>query len=324
MQLSGLRSNDSLIEPGSPISGLNAHIPTNPGLNATVLAPNGTDITSNFKIMFYRSPSVVALDGLNEKARRKRQVDLGDEPQIQCQSPTAVFAFSHCIPKGNLLGTSRMYQVYCRERSQTSATRPIQEPKRPSRKDQYKTIKYLSGRPNDYYRRPEAEPPGMCREDQICMDGPLDWAKANPTEARIYRVARCVSARNFKQLPSVNDLSAMLNRASGDASGSSTDNLAGSSNDHQAGSSSDQDLSGNSLSLRLTNVDEEPLPANIEVDSGEARTQRAEGTIESHPCRDPCLELSMREFPRSTNWVSAHARLVSALTVAGVLWVVLF
>ena len=116
----------------------------------------------------------------------------------------------------------------------------------------------------------------------------------------------------------------MLNRDSGDASGSSTDNLAGSSNDHQAGSSSDQDLSGNSLSLRLTNVDEEPLPANIEVDSGEARTQRAEGTFESHPCRDPCLELSMREFPRSTNWVSAHARLVSALTVAGVLWVVLF
>ena len=326
VQLLGFRSedalNDTLIEPGSPISGLGATIPTTPGFNATILAPNGTDITSTFKIMFYRSPSIVALDGLNEKQRRKRQVDIGDEPQTKCLSPTAVFHFSHCTPKGSIAGTTRTFQVFCRERSLF---------KRPQRVSSNGRTRIYED-PLRYYQKPQAEPPGICGEDQICMDSSMDWVDPQNPHEKMYSIARCVSTRNFKQLPSVNDLAA-LTRASGDVVGSSdsdqtvysgVENDADPSSGQYEASSSSQDMSGSRMSLRLSAMEDRPVPADIEVDVGRARAQGSSGSIESHPCVNPCLEVNTSEFPENTNWISAHARLVSTLAVAGVMWVALF
>ena len=322
------RSDESLIEPGTPIGGLSATIPSNTGLNATIIAPDGTDITSAFKIMFYQSPKIVALDGLND---RKRQVDLRDRPQTQCRSPTAVFHYSHCTPKGGIPGTTRTFQVFCRERSTGKAVEPLQ-PQRAGNNGKTFSTKYVFGQRTKVTQKPRADPPGLCNEDEMCLDSPMDWAKDDGENAKLYTVARCVSTRNFKQLPSVADLSSMLERASGDVAGSSMDDLAsyatanqaGSSTSDQASSSSNRDLSGGSLSLRLTGPDNQPLPASIEVDAGEARTRQSSGTIESHSCPNPCLEVSTTEFPQNTNWINAHARLVSTLAWAGVMWVAFF
>ena len=160
----------------------------------------------------------------------------------------------------------------------------------------------------------------------------MDWVDAKKPQEKKYTVARCVSTRNFKQLPSINDLSALAT-ASGDVEGSSMDddstNYSGSreaesSSSKQEASSSHQDLGGSRLSLRLTGPQERSLPANVEVDAGQARINGEEGSIESHACRSPCFEVNTSEFPENTNWISAHAKLVSSLAVAGVMWVALF
>ena len=159
----------------------------------------------------------------------------------------------------------------------------------------------------------------------------MDWVDTNNPQENFYTVARCVSTRNFKQLPSVNDLSALA-RASGDAAGSSMDDMttyAGSSNaesssSNQATSSTDVDLGGARLSMRLTGSEDRSLPAVVEVDAGQAATSGETGSVENYACRDPCFEVNTSDFPRNTNWINAHARLVSSMVVAGVMWVALF
>ena len=277
--------------------------------------------------MFYQSPKIVSLDDLND---RKRQVDARDRPQTQCQSGTAVFTYSHCTPKGSIAGTTRTFQVFCRERSVSSKPRPLRAQRNGRNRGPGHT-KHVYGA---HSQKVQAEPPGTCADDEICMDSPLDWAKEDGYNANAYTVARCVSTRIFRQLPSVNDLASMLERASGDVGGSSMDDLASyaaanqgesSSSGGQAGSSSaPHDLSGNSLSLRLTGPGDQPLPASIEVDVGQARTRNSAGTIESHACPNPCMEVSTSEFPENTNWINAHAKLVSTAAAVGFLWVCLF
>ena len=164
------------------------------------------------------------------------------------------------------------------------------------------------------------------------MDSHLPWVDPNNPHEAIYTVARCVSMRIFKQLPSTKDLHSLA-KASGDIAGWSMEDLAAfgresetgsSSNNQGASSSSNQDLAGSMMSMRLTTLDERPLPAEVEVDSGHASTSSVRGSIESHPCREPCRELTTPDFPTDTNWVSTHARLVSSLAVAGVMWVAFF
>ena len=275
--------------------------------------------------MLYRSPNIVALDELNGKRRTKRQTGGGERLQTYCTSGSAVFKYSHCTPKDAIAGTTRTFEVWCRERSNRDkgAARPVRVPGNTAGGRQ--RIKTYDGL---HYQRPQAEP-GICAENEICIDREIPWT--NTPDSAVYKVASCISTRDFKQLPSSNDLSAMA-RASGDITGWSNEDLAAlgmasdsaSSSNNQGASSSNQNLAGLSMSVRLSSVDERPLPANVEVDSGRARTNGNGGSITSHPCREPCLEVSTSDFPENTNWVSAHARLVSTLAVAGVMWVALF
>ena len=95
-------------------------------------------------------------------------------------------------------------------------------------------------------------------DNKICLDSPLssiDWAEEDGENVQLYTVARCVTTRGFKQLPSVNDVSFMLDRPSGDMAGWSTDDLANYAVMYQGESLSsktpagpppaDRDMSGN-------------------------------------------------------------------------------
>lgn len=167
------------------------------------------------------------------------------------------------------------------------------------------------------------------------MDSPMESVNIAHQDKGAYsaqqaQVARCISIDDFEELKSVNP--ALFGSMSGYGVGSSADDPAGYagpnqaelSSGNQAGSSSNRDLSGSHLSLRLTGPGDQSLPASIEVDAGEARTAGAAGTIENHPCANPCMEVSTSDFPDNTNWINAHARLTSTLVVAGVMWVALF
>ena len=74
-----------------------------------------------------------------------------------------------------------------------------------------------------------------------------------------------------------------------------------------------------SLADGVTPVEMETL----EVDSGEAGTVAADGTVQNTTCQE-CTELSTSTFPQDTNFVMTKAKLITTVLATGVLWLAFF
>ena len=180
-------------------------------ISTTILAPNGTDITSSFRTMVYNPRKRVAPD---------QNITICDDTQKMnprgtlttsylgrplggngfCSSPTAEFQHSICKRSLGVPATIQEFVIYCQETveqpvptatSRGSRTRLHQSP-RPSPRPSTANRGGIASTSYEPHNPPVLAEEGSCWEDEVCVDG-IFAQKGYPA------LASCVLEEDYKE-----------------------------------------------------------------------------------------------------------------------------